>query len=782
MAAAGLALFVAGFGLSTWAMASNRFFSGVVRIQADRGHTVATGGPYRFVRHPVYTGFIVGAFGSALLLGSRWALVPVALASVLTVVRTILEDRTLRDELPGYPRLRGAGAVPPPAARVVTGSGHGGPDGAGRAAAGLEADSLQSHRRGEKGMRGGGRPVTLALLAGALATPPARAAETWLEVRSPAFTVVCDGSEKDARRVLVQFEQVRALLQEVWPGARVDTVRPVTILAARDEGSLRALLPAFWEKKGAFHPAGVAVSAPDRSWVALRMDVARFREGDEAWDNPYLLVFHEYVHIVLRHNFDSLPLWLNEGLAEFWGNTIVEGDRVYEGRHIPYHLSTLRQRVPMSLAALFAVKEGSPEYSEQNRATIFYAQSWALVHYLVLGSDERKGQINRFGALLRAGRPAAEAAREAFGDVGALDRELQSYVRRPVFRYRRRTARVAVKDDAWPARPLPDPESLALRAGFHVAMGRGAEAGALAGRALGLDAGTATAHEALGLLAWREGRRAEAREALARATALPGATDFAHYLHGRLLWDGADGGTLEAVEASLRRAVELNPSFADAQASLARVMAARGAPLAETLPLAVRAAQLEPGEIEHTLTALRLAAQGGGVEDARARAEILLARSDGEDRAKVEALLAELSVTPRRPARGVDVGAACAAGDAPSCVSLARAFERGEGVAANPAKAARLYEGACAAGEGEACTRLGSMLRMGQGVGKDEVRAQTLLTSACDGGSAFACGELGVLLLEGGRSVPRDPERARALFHKACDGGHADSCTRAVGK
>jgi protein-S-isoprenylcysteine O-methyltransferase Ste14 len=102
LAVAGFVAFVLGFGLSTWAMASNRFFSGGVRIQADRGHTVATGGPYRFVRHPGYAGFIVGSFGTALLLGSRWALVPAALSGALVLVRTALEDRMLRDELPGY--------------------------------------------------------------------------------------------------------------------------------------------------------------------------------------------------------------------------------------------------------------------------------------------------------------------------------------------------------------------------------------------------------------------------------------------------------------------------------------------------------------------------------------------------------------------------------------------------------------------------------------------------------------------------------------------------------
>ncbi|HSD67205.1 MAG TPA: tetratricopeptide repeat protein, partial [Vicinamibacteria bacterium] len=299
----------------------------------------------------------------------------------------------------------------------------------------------------------------------------------------------------------------------------------------------------------------------------------------------------------------------------------------------------------------------------------------------------------------------------------------------------------------------------------------------------GLDPGAAAAHEALALLAWREGRRRESREELARATSLPGASDFAHYLYGQLLWESLTGREgLEQVEASLRRAVELNASFAAALASLARVMAERGAPVAETLPLAVRAAQLEPGEIEHSLTALRLAARGGAVPQARKQAEALLARADGDDRRKVEALLHELAEPPRQLPVDVDLEKACEGGDAASCASFARTLERGDGVAANPAKAARLFEGACAAGDGDACARLGSMLRLGKGVAKDDRRAQTLLTNACDRGSARACGELGALLAEGGQGVPRDPARARALLKKACDGGYAEACGRAGGQ
>jgi len=98
----GLAFMVLGQGLFTWAMVSNKFFSTSVRIQMDRDHTVATGGPYRVVRHPGYVGYIVSAFATPLALGSLWALIPVAITLCLFVVRTALEDRTLQAELDGY--------------------------------------------------------------------------------------------------------------------------------------------------------------------------------------------------------------------------------------------------------------------------------------------------------------------------------------------------------------------------------------------------------------------------------------------------------------------------------------------------------------------------------------------------------------------------------------------------------------------------------------------------------------------------------------------------------
>ena len=103
---AGLLFVVVGYGLFLWAMASNAFFSEGVRIQTERGHTVASGGPYRYVRHPGYVGVIVVHTATPFLLGSLWALIPGLLLAGLFVLRTHLEDKTLTAELPGYEAYR----------------------------------------------------------------------------------------------------------------------------------------------------------------------------------------------------------------------------------------------------------------------------------------------------------------------------------------------------------------------------------------------------------------------------------------------------------------------------------------------------------------------------------------------------------------------------------------------------------------------------------------------------------------------------------------------------
>jgi len=99
---AGFAVIIFGYWVGTWATLVNRFFSAVVRIQTDRGHTVVTSGPYRFVRHPGYAGGSLAYLAMPLALGALVTFVPALLVVAAVVVRTALEDRTLQAELPGY--------------------------------------------------------------------------------------------------------------------------------------------------------------------------------------------------------------------------------------------------------------------------------------------------------------------------------------------------------------------------------------------------------------------------------------------------------------------------------------------------------------------------------------------------------------------------------------------------------------------------------------------------------------------------------------------------------
>jgi protein-S-isoprenylcysteine O-methyltransferase Ste14 len=99
---AAMLIVIAGYGLVVWATSVNAYFSQVVRIQTERGHTVISNGPYQYVRHPAYVGMILVVLGAPILLGSWWALIPAAISAALAIIRTVLEDKMLQAELAVY--------------------------------------------------------------------------------------------------------------------------------------------------------------------------------------------------------------------------------------------------------------------------------------------------------------------------------------------------------------------------------------------------------------------------------------------------------------------------------------------------------------------------------------------------------------------------------------------------------------------------------------------------------------------------------------------------------
>jgi len=486
-----------------------------------------------------------------------------------------------------------------------------------------------------------GRPLAHVLLvllfAPAVCTPLPDKPQKWLEVRSPHFTVITNGNEKQARRVLGQFERIREVFHTAFPRLKVDTSAPIIVIAAKDEKTFEGLGPGDWKKRGQMKRLGFFLRGPDKNFVLLRLDV----EGT----NLYHTVFHEYTHLLMNQNVKSLPLWLDEGLAEFYGNTRILGNEVHLGYPSEAHVRFLRDHPLIPMATFFQVDHSSPYYKEEQKGAVFYAQSWAFVHYLMVARTKQGGSaLPTFVALLMQDVSGLDAATRAFGDLKELQREVDSYIRRAGYNFLRVKTAISEEDVSLPARELTPAESAALRGDFLAHNQEYERARALLEDALKQDPGNALAHETMGFIELRQEHLAEAKKWFSEAVRLDSRSYLAHYYHAMLTErEGQDEKHLREAEASLRRAIELNNEFAPAYGALAGLMGRQGKDLNSALAIARRAIQLEPGVQGYHLVAASLLMRMGGVGEARQIAERLVNTAKSpQDRGNAEMLLASI--------------------------------------------------------------------------------------------------------------------------------------------
>ena len=207
-------------------------------------------------------------------------------------------------------------------------------------------------------------------------------AEHWFEVRTPHFVVLTDSSDKQGLRIASQFERMRAVFHLVMPAAADDTGSPVIVLALKNRKALQSVEPAVYLAKGQLDLAGYFMRAPDKNYILLRLDAAGA--------HPFATIYHEYTHFMLRHASEWIPVWLNEGLAEFYQNTDIQNKEVLLGEASGEDILYLRQNKLLPLTTLLKVDQTSPYYHEEQKASVFYAESWALTHFIEI-SDGQKG-------------------------------------------------------------------------------------------------------------------------------------------------------------------------------------------------------------------------------------------------------------------------------------------------------------------------------------------------------------------------------------------------------
>jgi tetratricopeptide (TPR) repeat protein len=471
--------------------------------------------------------------------------------------------------------------------------------------------------------------ITLVILGSAYSR--ADKEEPWLEVRSPHFTVISNSGEKQARRAAGQFEQFRNVIETSLPRVRVDPNTPLVIFAVKDEDSLKLLLPQFRDRLA--WTAGIFQPSPEKNYVALRLNVNGERD--------YHVIYHEYVHALMQINLPGLPLWLGEGLAEFFARATLSDRESGIGRPSPEHLRTLKEAQPLPLEVLLSADQSSPYYSERDKVSIFYAQSWALTHYLMLGDKgvpSRK--LSDFLELIRKDVPGVEAASRAFGDLKQLEKQLAEYIRLFSFRYLKIGIPILAAEKQYPIRPLSTAELLAERGEFYVHTARLDEARAALEEALRIDSQNPAANRTMGLLCMRLNDPGRAEKYLSVAASLDPGSFLVHYYLGQAAFERSGRPQIDEAEAHLRRAIEINPQFAAACLMLSSVLAMKGTNLVEALEFATRAAELEPGVPGHHLNLARILMVMQRMDEAVKLGERVVASSTSEqERAEARSFL-----------------------------------------------------------------------------------------------------------------------------------------------
>jgi len=444
--------------------------------------------------------------------------------------------------------------------------------------------------------------LLLFLVAAALASARDKA-ENWLEVRSQHFTVVTNTNEKTGRRIADQFERMRSVFHVMFPHLSIETGSPIIVLAIRDEKDFRALEPQVYLAKGQLKLGGLFLRAPDKNYVLMRVDA----EGE----HPYSVVYHEYTHLLLSKAAEWLPLWLNEGLAEFYENTDIHEKEVALGQPSRENILLLRENRLLPLATLFTVDTSSPYYHEENKGSIFYAESWALTHYFQMKDYQAKThRLTDYTELLAQKTDPVTAATRTFGDLNQLQSNLEGYIRQGSFSYFKRSTLTGVDDTAFKVQALTAAQADAVRADFLAYSERVADARPLLDRVLQEDPQNVSAHETMGFLEFRAGHLDEARKWYGQAVKLDSQSYIAHYYFAAISMNaGASPGDDAQVEASLRAAIKLNPSFAPAFDRLVAFEGMRHRNLDEAHMMALTAVQLDPGNAGYRVNAANVLMQ-----------------------------------------------------------------------------------------------------------------------------------------------------------------------------
>jgi tetratricopeptide (TPR) repeat protein len=395
-----------------------------------------------------------------------------------------------------------------------------------------------------------GAALVLLCLAGAQAETP------WVEIKSPHFNVLTDGSEKQGRDVALRFEQMRSVFAQLFVKSPARQPVPLQVIALRTEREISQYAPLYQGKPVKI--VGFYLQNQDKNYILL----------DLGANNLWETIFHEYSHCLLDTLSPNLPVWFTEGFAEFYSTVQVANRQATIGRPPEAVLAILKDEKLMPVSELMDVDRHSPIYNNDHRArSIFYAESWLLVHYLL--DNQRMDRAEEYFELRRRHVPVSQAIKQAFEmEAKDLDLALEKYLRAGPEFMRLRLPEEAGKIDLATG-PVPVVNASAVLADVHSHQPdyrrRSIEEFQ---EILRQDPENTTAHRGLGYALFHEHNTEAAIPHLRKAAEKSPDDWLIHYYWASLMAQQQEDDLAPQVEREARLVTQLNPEMADGHALL----------------------------------------------------------------------------------------------------------------------------------------------------------------------------------------------------------------------
>ncbi len=483
------------------------------------------------------------------------------------------------------------------------------------------------------------------------------AKDEWLRLRSKNFNILGNASEKDIRKVATKLEQFRETFRQIFNLNKLNSATPTNVVVFKSSAAYKPFKPKRADGKIDNFIAGYFQPGEDVNYITIST------EGEDA--DTYGTIFHEYVHFIIDTNFgkSEVPPWFNEGLAEYYQTFVIEEDqKVKLGLPQNNHLLLLQQTKLIPLDTFFKISNYALHQNANHSRSIFYAQSWALIHYLI--QSGKTAGLSKFLNLSMKSVPSEKAFQEAFQmSYIEMEKALKKYVEQNSYKYSMVTFKnKLVFDGEMQTSVLTEAESNAYLGDLLHHTNRSDDAETYLQKAVALDPALSMANTTLGMVKIDQRKYDDAKKYLEKAISADQKNHLAFYSYAYLLSreDRDEFGFVSSFPAektakmreSLKKAIALNPTFTESYELLAFVNLVNNEQLGEAVSYLQTALKYQPGNQRYALRVAEIYLRQDKFAETLAIAEKVARTADEPDiKSQAENLVGQIKQRQEATAR-----------------------------------------------------------------------------------------------------------------------------------